>query len=274
MPFSDEWLKEEIERLEDYSVQCSNWRNSTGAVDYHDLILVCHMEDATRATEKITEMASNAKYAFLASGGFAVWTWIISVSRKGGCGENLILTRQYGKIRNLVLDGKTKPPTGLVLPDEALTYLRTSFHFIKMKPPVQYTIIKLIQHVFSQFQDSRRGKDFYELTTDMIYEKAKTIFFSWRDIDTQTVQAKRKWIVEALEAMYALKLIGKTIDKSKWLVQIPTLRPRGPIQEAICIKLARYNLKETTPRKSRVRTMKSDSKPKPGLKATTLMDFK
>jgi len=274
MPFSDAWLKEEIESLEDYSGQCSSWKNSTGTVDYHDLILVCHMEDAARVTETIIKMASDSKYAYLASDGFAVWTWIISVSRKGGYRENLILTRQYGKVRNLDLENKTKPPTGLVLPDESLTYLRSSFHFIKMKPPVQYIIIKLIQHVFSQFQDTRRGKDYYELTTDMIYEKSKTIFFSWRDIDTQTVQAKRRWIVEALDTMYALKLIGKTIDKKSWLVPIPTLRPQIPLQETICKKLAKYNLKVGTPRKSRMRSPKSDDTPRPGLKTTTLMDFK
>jgi hypothetical protein len=274
MPFPDAWLSEVIESLEDYSGQCSSWKNLTGTVDYHDLILVCHMEDASRATEVITKMASDSKYAFLSSDGFAVWTWIISVSRKGGCRENLILTRQYGKIRNLDLENKTKPPTGLVFPEEALTWLRASFQFIKMKPPVQYTIIKLIQHVFSQFQDTSKGRDFYELTTDMIYEKAKTIFFPWRDSDTQTVQAKRPWIIDALETMYALKLIGKTIDKKRWLVPIPTVRPQVPLQETICKKLAKYNLKVGTPRKTRVRPPKSDSKASQGLKPTTLMDFK
>jgi hypothetical protein len=273
LPFSDEYLEKVIDSLGDYSGQCSNWKNSTGTVVYHDLILVCHMEDASRATQVMTKMASNPKYSFLVSNGFAVWTWIISISRRGGCGENLILTSQYGNIRNQDLEKKTQPPTGLVFTDDALTWLRSSFQFIKMKPPVQYTIIKLIQHIFPQFQDSSRGRDYYELTTDMIYETSKKIFFPWRDSDTKTIQAKRSWIVDALEKMYSLRVIGKTIDKRKWIIPIPTLRPRVPLQETICKKLAKYNLKVRAPRKSRVRTPKSDSKVKRGLRATSLMDF-
>ena len=274
LPFSDDWLKQTIHDLKDYSGQCANWKNSTGKVDYHDLILVCHMEDTTRATETIAMMSSDPQYAYLISDGFAVWSWIISPSRRSLNSENLILTRQYGKIRHVILDDKTKPPSGLVLPQESLTYLRSSFHFIKMKPPVQYTIIKLIMHVFSQFQDSRKGKDYYELTTDMIYDKAKTVFFPWRDMDVETVQAKRNWIVDALETMYALKMIGKTPDKTRWVVPIPTIRPRGPLQEAICRKLAKHSLKNGTPKTHKRKNPKLESKPRSGLKATTLMDFK
>jgi hypothetical protein len=107
----------------------------------------------------------------------------------------------------------------------------------------------------------------------MIYETSKKIFFPWRDSDTKTIQAKRSWIVDALEKMYSLRVIGKTIDKRKWIIPIPTLRPRVPLQETICKKLAKYNLKVRAPRKSRVRTPKSDSKVKRGLRATSLMDF-
>ena len=276
LPFPDKWVDEKIQSLEDYSGRCTGWKNSAGVVDYHDLVLVCHMEDASRAKEAITRLVGDPKYAFLSAEGFAMWTWIISVSRKGGsgCGESLILTNQYGTIRNAILEDKTKPPTGLVFPQEALTWLRSSFHFIKMDPPVQYTIIKIIQHVFSQFQDTSKGKDYYELTTDMIYEKAKTIFFPWRDTDTQTIQAKRPWIVDSLENMYALKLIGKTPDKQKWLVPIPTIRPQGTLQKNICKRLAKHNLKVGTPRKSKIKHVKPESGTRKGLKPTTLMDFK
>lgn len=106
----------------------------------------------------------------------------------------------------------------------------------------------------------------------MIYEKAKNVFYSWRDYDVETVQAKRKWIVDALEVMFAMKLLGRTIDKSSWLVPIPTIRPKIQIEEAICKKLARYILKISKPRKSRISRIKR-SKPRRGLNITTLTDF-
>jgi hypothetical protein len=106
----------------------------------------------------------------------------------------------------------------------------------------------------------------------MIYEKAKTIFFAWRDSDTQTIQAKRSWIVDALEIMYALKLIGKTIDKQRWLVPIPTLRPQVPLQENICRKLAKYALKQGAPRKTRPKRVKPETQVG-RVKITSLNDF-
>jgi hypothetical protein len=135
-------------------------------------------------------------------------------------------------------------PPGLILPEESLTYLRSSFNFTREKPPVQYTIITLIQHVFSLFQDPRRGPWVYELTTDMIYEKAKLLFPSWHELDTETIQMKRRWITEALETMYAIGMVGKPIGKPEsWLIPIPTFKTRRPMEVALCTKLARHQLK-------------------------------
>ena len=97
LPYPESWFNKAIKSLEDYSGRCSNWKTSTGNVDYHDLILVCHMEDASRAVQAITRMATESKYTFLAADGFAVWTWIIAISNKGGCGESLMLTRTIWK---------------------------------------------------------------------------------------------------------------------------------------------------------------------------------
>jgi len=245
LPYSGELLTKEIKEIKKYTAPCSTWKTSTGKVEYHDVILVCHVDDVERTLETLTEIAKQTDFSPLAADGFVILSWAISATRGGERKEHLILLNAYGKNRNATVENALKRPGGLVLPEEVLTYLRSTYSFIRQKPPVQYTIIELIQHVFSQFQDPTRGPGaVYELTTDMIYEKSKILFPSWEDYDVQTIQAKRSWISEALEVMWSLKIVGKPVGKpDSWLVPIPTLRTREPIQSALCKKLARYQLK-------------------------------
>jgi len=245
LPFSEELLTNEIKDVEKYAVPCSKWKTSTGKVEYHDVILVCNIEDVERAVDVIKKIAGLPRFAFLISDGFAVFSWTISATRGGERKEHLVLMNTYGKTRNSIIEKMLEQPGGLILPEGALTYLRSTFSFIREKPPVQYTIIELIQHVFPQFQDPTRGSGaVYEITTDMIYEKAKILFPSWEDFDVQTVQIKRGWISEALGVMFALNVIGKPVGKpDSWLIPIPTLRTREPIQSALCKRLAKFQLK-------------------------------
>ena len=246
LPFSEELLEKEVKKLRKYALTCSQWKNSEGKVDYHDFILICHIEDSQRLLDKISKIATEKEFDFLTSEGFAVWTWTISAARGGERKEHLIISKIYGKHRNNTIENIVKQPTGLILPEEALTYLRSFFNFIREKPPVHYTMIMLIQHVFSQFQDPRRDRAVYELTTDMIYEKAKILFPSWHEFDIDTLQIKRGWISEALKTMFALNMIGKPLGKSEsWLIPIPTLRTRKSIEYVLCKKLSRYQLKIT-----------------------------
>ena len=244
LPFSERLLEKEVRELKKYAVPSSQWKNSSGKVDYHDVVLVCHIEDAERTLEMITKIAEETEYNFLKSNGFAVWTWTIYFARGGERKEHLIINNAYGKTRNVTIENMINQPTGLILPEEVLTYLRSSFTFIREKPPVQYTIIALIHYVFSQFQDPTRGRAVYEITTEMIYDKAKILFPSWHEFDVKTIQLKRRWITEALETIFMLKIIGKPVGKpDTWLIPIPTLKTREPIHSAICKRLSRYQLK-------------------------------
>ena len=245
LPFSEKLLEKEIREIKKYTVPCSKWRTSTGKVEYHDVILVCNFEDVQRVLDTVQNVIKKTEFDFLKSDGFAVWTWVISAARGGERKEHLIISNAYGKTRNTTIENMMQRPTGLILPEEVLTYLRSSFSFIRQKPPIQYIIIELVQHVFSQFQDPTRGRgEVYEITTDMIYDKAKILFPSWHDFDVRTLQIKRGWITEALEAMFALGIIGKPVGKpDSWLIPIPTLKTRGPIHSALCKKLAKHQLK-------------------------------
>jgi len=244
LPFSEELLEKKIKELKKYTALCSQWKGNMNKIDYHDLVLVCHIEDAQRAKSTISRIASEEGFDFLMRDGFAVWSWTISATRGGERRESLILGTVHGHTRYATIENMVSQPPGLLLPEESLTYLRSSFNFTREKPPVQYTIIKLIQHVFSQFQDSRRGPSVYELTTDMIYERTKILFPSWHEYDVETIQTKRHWITEALETMQAVGLIGKPVGKPEsWLIPIPTLKTRKPIETTLCAKLAKHQLK-------------------------------
>jgi len=269
LPFSEKFLQKEIREIKKYASPCSHWKNSTGKVEYHDVVLICHIEDVERTLTAVSTIAKEATYDFLTSDGFAIWTWTISAARGGERKEHLIINNAYGRTRNTAIENMINKPTGLILPEEVLTYLRSSFTFIRQKPPVQYIIIALIQHVFSQFQDPARGRAVYEITTDMIYEKAKIFFPAWHESDVSTIQTKRSWITEALETMLALKIIGRQVGKSdSWLIPIPTLKTRTPVQSALCKKLAKYQLKITKKpaRKGRPRTKPIRFKVSPKMK--------
>ena len=261
MPFSETLLEKEIREIEKYFSPFSKWRNSSGKVDYHDLVYVCHHEDADRVINTISKVAKDSEFEFLSSSSFALWTWSIYVARGGERKENLVLRSAYGKTRNTVLENMLKKPTGLILPEATLTYLRSTFSFIRDKPPVQYTIIKLLHNIIPQFQDPTldRGES-YEITTDLIYEKTKILFPSWRDYDVQTIQIKRGWIKEALQKLFVLGLIGKPVGKpNTWLIPIPIIR-RSPIHLALCKKLAKNEIKQRSRRSHKGRPRKTPLK--------------
>ena len=269
LPFSEEFLEKEVREIKKYAVPCSQWRNSNGKVEYHDVVLVCHIEDAQRTISKLSQVSKEPDYDFLASEGFALWTWTISAARGGERKEHLIIANAYGKTRNATIENMIDRPAGLILPEEVLTYLRSSFTFIREKPPVQYTMIALIQHIFSQFQDPTRGRAVYEITTDMVYEKANIFFPGWHEFDLETIQAKRSWITEALQAMFSLNMISKPVGKTdSWLIPIPTMKTRKPIQFAICRKLSKNHLKITKrpARRGRPRTKPIRIKAHPKMK--------
>jgi hypothetical protein len=275
LPFSESLLEKEIKEIKKYVSPLSNWKNSSGKVDYHDLVFVCHVEDAERVINTVSKVAKEAEFKFLNSNSFALWTWSIYVARGGEHKENLVIRNVYGKTRNSVLENMSKKPIGLILPEEVLTYLRSTFSFIREKPPVQYTIIKLLHNVIPQFQDPTRERgETYEIATDMIYDKAKILFPSWCDYDAQTIQIKRRWIREALEKLFALRLIGKPVGKpNSWLIPIPTIKTRGPIHSALCKKLAKNEIKQKGRRSRRGRPRSKPLKLRAHPKTTKLDSF-
>jgi len=274
LPLTEEYLENKLKGLKKYSTPFKNWRTSTRHVDCHDLVLVCHIDDAKRAIDKITKISEEPGYEFFKSDGFAVWTWNITASKSGERKEELRFFRAHGKTRNNAIEKMISEPGGILVPEGVLRYLRFMFSFIRQKPPVQYTMTILIQNVFSSFQQ-KPERNYYEMDTDLIYNRAKPFFPSWHEPDTETVQMKRGWIKEALGKLWELNLVDKMLDKPDWWrIPIPTLKARRAIQEAICRKISKKLLEQVKRvRRRRGRTRIKPVRPRGPLKEKRLTEF-
>lgn len=243
LPFDEEYLKKELKELGKYSSTFKNWKTSNGLVTKHDIVLVCQLEDAKRAIEMATELKNDTECAFMYRQGFSIWGWVLSPGRGSRHKEELRLLPCYGSSDNSKIENMLRQTGGILVTEDILTHLRFTFAFIPEKPPVQYTIAILIQNIFPSFRRSTE-KEVCELDLDLIYERAKSFFPSWAEFDTNNVQTKRKWLSEAIEKMCDIGLAGRMPHSSdRWSVPIPTLHPRHSIEDSICRKIARDEIK-------------------------------
>lgn len=274
LPVYKKYLEQEIRDIKKYIDPLSDWKTSSRSVDFHDAILVCHIDDARRAVETINELSKSPEYRDFENEGFAVWSWFINPPKADGQKEELRFLPAYGKTRNESIEKLIHQIGGILIPDDVLTHLRFTYTFIPQKPPVQYTIAVLVQNVFPTFQRSSE-KDFYEIDIDTIYERTKSFFPSSHEFDAETIQVKRRWISEAVEKLCDLRLAERIISTSdKWRIPIPTLRTRKPIQDTICHKIAKEVMKYAKKRRvGRVRMPKPLPKERPA-KQKALNDFR
>lgn len=272
LPFDEKLLEKEIKELKKYTIPCLNWRKTVQKVDNQDIVLICHIDDVHSAVEMIKSVSKDTAHSYLGKEGFAVWTWSITPPKKGERKEELRLYSVYGKTRNQEIEKRMSQPEGILFPEDVLAYLRFSFTFIKEKPPLQYTTTVLIQNILSTFQTSPE-REYYDIHVDMVYERTRVFFPSWREYDAETVQVKRKWIREALEKLCELGLCGMVPNKPDWWrIPIPIIRARKPIQHVLCRKIAKAYLKQIRSKKQG-RPKSSVSRPKASPKDKPLTDF-
>lgn len=272
LPLNKDLLEKEIKEIKKYTVPCSGWSSNVYHVDSHDVVLICHIDDVYRVVETIKELAQSQDYSFLKQEGFAVWFWTITPPKLSQRKEELRLFPAYGKTRNTEIENAIQAAGGLLIPDVVLTYLRFSFTFVREKPPPQYTMTVLIQNVFPTFQQ-KPERDNYQIDINLIYERAKVFFPSWHEFDTETIQVKRRWIREALEKLWELKLAEKVLGQPDlWYIPIPTLRTRRPIQEVLCKKISKQYIKELKKQRPRP-TVRKPRLPKVSKKQKPITDF-
>ena len=233
-------VKDELLKLEKYSRVQGGWRVK-GPVQSVDFILICHIDDVSRAVEGAQQVFAETGKPFYNPTSFSIWYWTIPSARGDERREEMRLLHAYGATRNDLLQQMIKMPGGILAAEEVLTTLRFTYPFIRQKPPVQYIIVFLMQNVFSALPPpSRAGRRFYNVDLDHIYQKTNALFPPWWERDVQTVQVRRGWVKEALDTLVKLRLIMEISDKPDWYsIPIPTLVTRKPLHEVICRKLGR-----------------------------------
>lgn len=231
-------VNDELQELMKYDNISGGW--TVKPVKDYDFILVCHMNDAKRAVDAAKDIFSRTKNAFFDPSRFAIWSWTITAVRGNERLEEMRILLQYGRTRNAPLQQLIEEPGGIVSPEQVLTTLRFTQLFVRQKPPVQYTIVLLIQNVFTALPPPPfRGeaKD-YRVDLDTIYRKTNALFPPWWENDVQTVQVKKQWVREALDTLVGIDLVKKEPGgRDSYIIPIPTLKTRKPLHEAICEKL-------------------------------------
>jgi hypothetical protein len=231
-------VKDELAELAKYGRAERGWGVGS-PIQSTDFVLVCTVEDVNRAVEAVKQIATETQDVFYDPRSFSIWHWLRHEAREGEGKEEMRLQHAYGTTRDSALQKLIEQPAGILVPDEVLMTLRFTNVFVRQKPPVQYTIVLLIQNVFSALPPpGGLGRRFYEVDLDVTYRKANALFPPWWENDVTTVQVKRGWIKEALDTLVNLKLIKEIPGKpDSYSIPIPTLPTKKPLQDAVCQKL-------------------------------------
>jgi hypothetical protein len=233
---SQRTIKDELLDLKRYfSVNCKLNVSST-VLEHNDVILICHVEDTKIVVNSIKELTSSPDNDFLKPDNLAVWSWAFIKKKKTSkdFSDEMRLNCEYGKTKNNELEKFVNEPGGIPVPADVLQYLRSKFLFVVQKPPIQYTMKVLLMHVFPSYSSNLPKGTAVDLQIDAIYNNMKSLFPGWRNIDSETIQAKKQWIMEAL---YTFKKIGFDITSLPHPI-------RKSYDEWICGKLEKFSRKE------------------------------
>ncbi len=226
-----------------YRTALRGWPNSTGKVEATDVVLVCNANDTQRVLNSLSKLSQGQDgEGFFVSPGFSVWQWIMGLGKENR-EESMWLQRVYGKTRNPNLEKLADTPGGVRITEDVLRYLRFQHAFVRDKPPVQYTIVFLVQHVLPKQPDVPS----YDIGYDTVYDRANSFFPGWWEAGEKTVQIKKAWIREALDQMAFMKYTTKVEPE---LYRVPTsLIGKKKLLEDICNRLGSILARQTRQRK-------------------------
>jgi len=248
LPSDSELARQEVQEIGRYSSTLYGWPTSDGSVQHHDIVLICHMADVKGVVDLVKELSQERGNEYLRSNGFSVWSWAISPPKQAGGEDQMRFFREYGRTRNEELEKILSEPGAILVPEDVLTVYRFRYLFTRERPPVQYTMVVLIQHVFNSFARSLSERGQRRLSLQLIQDRTSSYFPHWWGAGVDASQARKEWVEEALHKMVELGLI-ETVedDKDIFLVQIPPPRFRGgTLEDVICKKLSRAHVAPRT----------------------------
>jgi len=231
-------IKNELLDLKRYFNARQSLNGSSQKVTHNDIIMICHINDSNVVIDAVNELAGTPDVGFLKQEGVAIWSWYLGIPKGADTDANpeMRFGWLYGKTRNLELEKKIRMPGGIVIPASIAFSPTDRYLFTKDKPPVHYAMAFLLQHILSSFQDSTHRSQVIPLSLGMVdelYEKSKIFFPGWRDAESETIQARKEWIREAVDLIIQLKI----------KVSVPLPRTRKTIQQVLCARLERLRQK-------------------------------
>jgi len=224
--------------VEDYLLKVKRYRNavhgwptSSGQIETNDVVLLCNANDTPRVLACLSELSVRQDdEKFFTSPGFSVWQWIMG-STKEDREDSMWLQRVYGKTRNTNLEELADTPGGIRITEDVLRFLRFQHMFVRDKPPIQYVIVFLVQHVLPKQPDVSS----YDIELEIVYDRANSFFPGWWEAAEETRQVKRELVKEALNRMVDMRYITK-IGQDKY--QIPnSLLGKKRLLDDVCRRL-------------------------------------
>lgn len=195
----DESVKTEIEKLERYDQELTEWDTEDGKVDDHFIVFMPNLEDSSqveRVYKEKTDLELDRE--------FHLWEWYMGSSTKFGEGDNLLLRSKMG---NLEIEDRFVEllNEGIRMDfEEAETlYEKERTLFTRQRPPVEWTIVMLWQTVCRGMEDYFTIEDVQE----EIHSKFTTQLMD--NVDGNSFTVRKDWIEDALDNMVDLDLAEK-----------------------------------------------------------------
>jgi len=257
LPSDEELLTKEMKEIEKYSLIARGWPTATGSVDHHDIVLVCHMDDAKKAVETAERLSKENDSGFFAREGFTIWSWVLSSQKEPGRKDEMRLMKAYGATRNEELEGMISSTGGILISEKVLEVYRFQYLFVRARPPVQYTIVMLIQHVLNPILSSYVGSGEREIPLELVLARVGSFFPHWWGSGADIAQTKKDWILEALQKMVEIDLMKTAEDKGDvFIMYTPSRRYRDSLNDVVCKKLLELTTK-TKPTTSKMRSLRN-----------------
>jgi len=232
----DRKIREALEQVKRSDTELEGWDTPDGRVDTHDLTLICYQELTSDILPKIKDLLQKGEFQFERP--FAVWTWVMSESRRTGYGEFIHFQQVYGKTRCAALSDALSPGRGIKVYTNEFPSEYEQMKFIKSEPPVFYTMEILFQHIFPLFdQDEER---YIEVELGTLIEQVTRYFASWANIPGAQSQINPRWVRKAVERFVKIGM-GEDLGSGKYRIKAG-LRVLGNLREYLIHKFCKSQI--------------------------------
>lgn len=205
LPESDEYLKNDLKQLENYSGKIMGWDTSDCSIKDHGILLLCHAQDSDRVVKKIDSWLKEGTLKITKKIAIAEWSMMRGFRDPR---DIFLLKFKYGTSGCKLLDDELNK--NIAFDAEELTIKYNVCRFTRKEPPVDYIMAELWSSVFPAIDNT--GNDF-NCNIDDILEITYEYFIPWSNIKGQYSQVRKRWVQKAMKAFCELNLADLVDEK-------------------------------------------------------------